>query len=758
MARAGWILAAALLLASMLYAFGRAPPAPPAGEAPAEDEGAPHASAAALAGTRVPASAPDRPEAPAEAPGPRAPSEVFGSYPDGASVVGRVIRREGGAPIGGARVELLRPDALARYLDVPSEGRADHLVATSAGDGSFVFRDAIPGRAYAVRASLPGLAQVTVEPVDLFPGERTRVDDLLLHEGVRVVGRALDHLGAPVDRAAVALAWAVRNALSSALADPASLPAVEAEAVSGEDGRFVLDGVGAGMKTLLVRAPNGAEGGRFRLAVAGGEVCDVGDVGLAGPAGLAGVVAWADGRPVPGARVFAAPRGTPLLRSVHTGEDGAFRLAWLEPGPQVLGVLVPGLPIRLVPGVAPDDASVRIELPLPGRVRGRVVRASDGAPIERFELEARLDAFEHPMVGLVMAPIYEALGGTSFHRADGSFDLGPRAPGPYRIRARAAGLAEALLAPVHVESGATTEVRIELGPGVRATGSVRRASSGGALVGARVHLFPIGLLPDPADGSVLAEVAASRLPDATTDEAGTFALPARTPGRYDLVASHEEAMPGALRGVSLEGRETTGLDLRLAGVSAIEVHARKPGGVPAADEVVWVLFADGHRAEEVTDEHGRCVFRPVPAGGCLVRIASREQGAALVEAYYSTAGRGTELYDALRERGGEHLAPEGGVVRVQLDAPRRVPVTLRLRRAGAPLATAQAVPIREATGALWGYAVVREGEASLELEPGPYVALLAPDPPGTEATEVAFEVPDAAHPEIVIEVDPRGER
>lgn len=707
------------------------------------------AGASRRVGASEEASSADGPEPPDIA------SEVRGSRPGGARLEGRVVLGPERVPAPGVRVLLLRPAPIAHWLGVPTQGRADLLEARSAQDGSFAFSEVIPGRGYRVRAH-GATAASTSTGFDLFTGETRTLGDIVLGPGHVLTGRIVDHEGAAVAGADVLVTWHIDSELQIVLTDLEGVPETESRTQTGADGRFRFEGLEAGDKTLLARAPKGAEGGLASLEVGGDAPTDVGDIPLPGPGLLAGHVLWSDGSPIAGARAFAAPRFKPLVRSVTTGPDGAFRFEWLEPGENlVLGVLVTGMPVHIEQEVEIGREDLRIEFALPGSIRGRAVGAAGGRPIARLDVDARLTRFEHPMLGFVMATVYSALGTSPFESADGTFLLAPLAPGTYSVRVHAPGHAAGLVSPVVVESGKTTDLRVELGSGATAAGTVERAS-GLPLAGARLFLFPDGRIEDDASTSELAEAAGARMPDGTSDEEGAFLLPMQTPGRYDLVATHEDSQPGVLRDLDLRGEGLTGLRVRLEPAGRIEVSVRAADGGPAPGETVWVLFADGRRVDEETDAQGNCRFAQLPTGRCIVRIPSAAHGVTLVEAFYmGDTEQGRVRFEQLAAAGGEHFVSDGRVLKLSLEAPRRAKVTLRLMQRGRPFVDARGGFVRAADGSTWDWVEAKSGVLTFELEPGRhrlYVWGLS-----DQATLLDLDIPDVSLHEQELDVPPPTE-
>jgi len=677
----------------------------------------------------------------------REASIARGSRPGGARVEGRVLRAQGEVPLPGARVLLDRPDAIAHWLGVPTEGRADVLEAKSGPEGTFSFVDVLPGRGYRVRAVKEGLCAATSALVDLFPGDRRDVGDLALEKGHPLSGRVVDAEGKPVPGAQVLVTWRIRSALQIVLTDLHAVPETEQRLETDSSGRFRFEGLEAGEKTLLARAPSGAEGGRTSVLVSAAAE-DVGDVVLPGRGVLAGKVVWVGGEPLPGARVFAAPRFNPLVRSVTTGPDGSFRFEWLDPGEnQVLGVLVPGMPVHLVENLELGQEDILVEFPLAGRLSGRVV-AAGGAPVARFEVQAQMTSFAHPMLSFVMAAVYKALGPTAFESERGEFALPPLAPGSYVVRVTAAGHAPGVASGVVVESGKTTEVRVELGAGVTASGEVTRASGEG-LEGARLFLFPEGRIAPEADVEVLDDVTDDRMPEGLSGADGTFTLPMQSPGRYDLVATHDDAVPGVLRGVDLRGTGASGLRVRLAPAGRVAGKVLLGDGKPAARESLWILFPEGRTEHLESDAEGRFEAKRLPLGRCVVSVHKRAIGMLLFQARHDDDPDARRAaYDRLAQDLGEQFVEDGRLTEVTLRVPRRTETKIRIRRGGLAAEDCTGAFLRAPEGGYGKWERVKGGEFEMALEPGAYLVWL--NHSEDEWTQRTIDVPDAPTADLEI--------
>lgn len=704
---------------------------------------------AATSATRDPAAA-----APPPGPGPLARGSVAG----GASLVGRVVHDGSGAPAADVAVHLLRPDTIAHYLRAPRQDRNDVLEARTGPDGRFALKDLIPADGYVVRGRLPGHAAVSSAPVDLRGGERVDLGDLRIGPGGRIALRVEDGAQAPLAGVDVAATWQVTNVLGVILADPDTLEEVEARATTAADGRVVIGHLEPGVKTLVVRAPDGASDVVREVTVRAGETTDAGTLALDGRGVLADTVAWDDGRPIAGARVFAGVNQRVALHTVETDANGRFRLEHLQDGPQVVGVLVPGLPVRILMGKAIGTEDLRVVFPQAGSLVGRVVSQATGDPVTTFSVKVARESIEDWQERFIDQLVTQALGGTRFVDPDGRFAFAARGPGTYQVVVSAPGFPDTTVGGVVVPpGGASDAVRIELPQGRGATGTVRAGATGPPLAGARLYVLREGDEDEEpgGDASQVADEMADRVgdmaPACTSDADGRFELPGQAPGTFTLVATHPEARPAFVRGIDLE-RTPGPFALVLQPAGRLTVEVRLDDGRPAAGQSVLVL-ARGEtspRGAEV-DAQGRARIERVPTGRLLV-LPALPSRLRLVVARQATEdpAEAERLYEELHALAGrELLLSAGDDLTVHVRMPRLTQVEGVLRRAGTPVSTDTGVYIADGRSfGLWCPAA-EGGRYTALLEPGPYQAWLIDDDRSWSTSPL--EVPDAPQARIDIE-------
>jgi hypothetical protein len=596
--------------------------------------------------------------------------EIRGTRSGGGILRGRVVRAAGGVPVEGAQVLLRHPDPILTYLRASPKGRFDLLEARTGKDGRFAFLDIVPARGYAVRVKAGAAASVSVEKIDLRGRESRDLGDLVVGPEGKVEGRVVDGEDKPVAGAKAAISWRVTNPLGIVLADPATLPETEASTTTAADGTFSLSALEPGDKTLVVKSDRAGSEVDQDLSVVAGKTTET-TVRLAGDEALAGRVEWADGKPLAGARVFAGQDMTPAVRTVDTGPDGTFRLAPLAQGTYRLGVLVPGLPVNLSDGHQTGRDDLVVVFPVPGSLRGQVVRKSDGQPVPRFGIVLEPVNSERGMELFIRRLVDTTLGPQGFEDPKGVFEL-PRAPaGSYVVVVTADGFPSTRSAPVAVASGTAAEVKIELPDGNRAAGIVRLAS-GDPLAEALVFVLPADASEDESLGDVVEEVE-SREPDTTTGPDGTFTTSPQAPGSYDVVAVHAKAVPMRLRGVDLKARSVEGLVITLKAAGTVAVTLVDERGQPAPHESLDLVFADGTVFEGRTDLKGEYRRDSVPVGGCVVRWRGL-YGYSKVRAVVAAQGEDAKraAYDVLKADHGEQFVVGAETNAVTVRLPRRV--------------------------------------------------------------------------------------
>ena len=432
-------------------------------------------------------------------------------------------------------------------------------------DGTFRAAPATPGR---IRALVrhPQYVEAMSELVTLMPASEVQVS-VVMHEGGVVEGQVVDEHDRPVAGASIT-ALATRGTL-------------ERQTRSDRDGTFAFASLPSSV-TLLAERPSG--GGSARLEV---EVPEGGkkSVRLVLPEPREPLpVRVVDGRGVgvPTAQISALalePEAT-LRATVFTDRRGEASLPGARGLALRLEIRAPGHAARLFESSS-DASELRVELRASEGLEGEI-RSSRRDPLAQAEITVYApDGARHVQSG-----------------PDGSFSVGDLAPGPVRVRVRAAGFAPASLEARVAETGGRRPPalgRVELEPEGAVEGVVVDAR-GNPVPGARV-----------AKDSVPVYLAVGATPPglALADARGRFRLGELSGGAAALEAYAPDVGRARQEGVRITPGQTT-RDVRLVLQPGDERSAEPSarGGVAvtlgeasAEREVVVVSVAPGSEAE-----------------------------------------------------------------------------------------------------------------------------------------------------------------
>ncbi len=272
---------------------------------------------------------------------------------------GRVFSLRDGSPLSGVLVEVTDTFPAARGLEDlvgnlfrrglwRKEARplAPRPLGTGKTGPSGRFRiEGLPAGRFWVTLGPGFFYPFRIPGVTLGPGEKRGGVKIAALKGGMVRGKVVDWKGEPVPGAVLDL----RPGLNSFLSHFFGTGYLWRSAVSGEDGRFVLQGVPPGREYVLTAfGPGMPIQVRTDLEVAEGRVLVV-DFQGEKPAFVAGVVRDTGGKPLPGARVavafldlhevFFSPEACPPVRA---GEGGTFRIGNLPPGPLAVAARLEG--------------------------------------------------------------------------------------------------------------------------------------------------------------------------------------------------------------------------------------------------------------------------------------------------------------------------------------------------------------------------------------------------------------------------------
>jgi protocatechuate 3,4-dioxygenase beta subunit len=396
-----------------------------------------------------------------------------------------------------------------------------------------------------------------------------------------------------------------------------TVPAGGGVVTAGDDGRFRITGVEPGIVVLSARAPARASVEPVEIPVAIAEqVADVELVVAAAHDVRGSVVDARTEEGIADARVQLrgdGPEGT----SVLTDAEGNFEIVGVLPGRYTLvavasgyALAVPGTPLEIADADV-DDVQMSLD---PGlKIRGRV----EPAQLAHVRLDVKPDQMQ-----LGRALFFAASPDGVETDPDGSFELGPVAPGEVTVVAVNAD-GDAGETAVTIGDTGADEVVVRLQPRARVAGHVR-GTDGTPLAQASVTLRPesapgtdVRLTIDGRDMGTLSAV---------TTEDGSFEIVGVGEGTHEIsiadrygdevrIVSGPVERRGPVATLRMTGADRRDLDLQVdAPTGVIDGTVLTDEGEPAPD--VWVTLMrrpDPEPAPDADEGGSRHVSRMVIA-------------------------------------------------------------------------------------------------------------------------------------------------
>jgi len=392
----------------------------------------------------------------------------------------------------------------------------------------------------------------------------------------------------------------------------------EAATSSGPDGAFVFENARPGEYLLLVATDDLLPyvHSPAVMVVPGGDT-QAGRIELRPGNRVSVTVLDLDGQPLEGASVrWRASSEGALAQladlwadAVDSDAQGTVELARMPAGLLVVQARhASGAVAEEVvefPAVGVQQTSVTLQLGAGAALAGRVLRASDDAPVEG----ARVALIDTEAAG---AGFFGRAAEEVVTTADGSFRFERQSPGRYLVRATFENLAPSLHGPVELGEGNAEPVLIRLEAG--ATLEVLARDELG---------LPL------AEATVALSSSSTRVNEvATTDAGGTVSFEGLAAGDYqvallgadfDPAAAQAGDLDIAMQFVTLVAGETRQLEIGGGGAAAdVEGVITRRGEAVAGAMVVAVLPSGAKTSR--TDETGRYDLKRVPVGSHVLMI------------------------------------------------------------------------------------------------------------------------------------------
>jgi len=522
------------------------------------------------------------------------------------SVEGRVVDRESGDGIAGARV-FARAQVQRRTGGMAS-GMVRSMASAESDDvGRFVLDELEPIR-HEVTVGATGYAGRTLDlevSEDETPGPVT----VVLERGLTIAGVVLDTAGAPVAGVAV-------SATPAELSGSSRMPGLGR---TGPDGNFELTGVQPGSYEV---AASGGNGERASEVVEAGAR-DV-ELRFEASGGIRGRVVAKDG-PVPaGIKVRVWASGAQVLKDA--APDGRFEVPSLPPAQYRVWADANGYASASTTAtvVGGETAEVELELVAGGTVKG-TIRGLSPTQLERC---------------------YVGAGGAGGNpKSDGSFTLDGVALGRGEVVAQVISEGRWRSAPYELSSlEVPAEVEIDFPSGLELSGVVRRAGRG--VSGMQVQAGSAGQPGNAASG---------------TDAAGRFAIRGLDPGEIDVSVADDQGRTLLTRRLHADRDTRVELDLPSGELTGRVVAASNREPVMGADLRITSTAQPPLERFLHSDDAGAFRASELPDG--VFRVAGEAPGYGAAEASVEISmGRGREVVLELPEKAGITLVlrePDG---------------------------------------------------------------------------------------------------
>ena len=499
-------------------------------------------------------------------------------------IAGRVIG-PGDMSVSGASVTL----SVDRSVVEPwsQEGAAEQT-STSDENGRFAMKPLQDAERYVLRVDHSDFASRLLSGIMVLEAG-TRELEIRLERGGALVGRVIDEEGQALDDVDIVV-YELTPHGKSPERDLFNVT------LSSPEGEYRFDHLYPGLKRVTASKAGYATETQDVANVVTGSETELADFVLGRGAGIVGrTIDVLDGSPLEGVRIIARPVGQDNRRIVvgnyppiESDADGQFRYEGLAPGAYRLSFHLSGYgKVESFHSADTGDEEVVAELkPLPS-VRGFVVEATTGKPVEAFTLV--LSVNEH-------LPLESGRSSQIFSGQQGTFEyVDPYLRGDFYIFALAEGYPPSRSDPINLEDGEDADdIVIQMQPSIRIRGRVSD-SSGSGIADARVRLSP-RLLDDSTETAdlfmrVISQSVRNEEKSTLSDAAGFYEFDNLADGRYAVLAEHPDFAPSGTEETVVipENGEVVLPDVTLSDGAVLKGVVVSGKGEPMADARVQIF-------------------------------------------------------------------------------------------------------------------------------------------------------------------------
>jgi uncharacterized GH25 family protein len=504
-----------------------------------------------------------------------------------ARIEGRVTDKETGQPIADFQVAFGWRDGRGGPFGRPTPFHNE--------DGSFLL-DNLSAGPLRLQVAAEGYAPGSLSDLTTEEGRTLRGVQVQLERGGKVRGRVTAG-GNAIEGAHV------RFGQSIAMGGPGLT-----DAVTDDKGEYVIDGIGAGERTIDF-SKEGFLPKHKSVAVERGKEVRL-DIELDRGRELRGRVTDKTGRAVAGVRVNAMSTvGSGGFRPATTDADGNFTLDGLADGRYTINAMKDGyVSARQNDVMIPAQAPLALTLDSGGTITGRVRGLSD--------------------VELAAADVIASAANTNSRarvNPDGTFTVRGLPDGRVTVFAMTRATVTRQSAPkvIEVVNGSGPSVDLDFGEGISITGRVTRSG-----------------LPVPNSMVMFMSPNLRRSGQISSD--GRYQVDGLTAGNYDIqIISRGGALYSAKYAVS--GDAT--YDIQIQGTSVRGRVVDAATGAPITDVNVWSQSSKDRPVsyQAMTDSDGRFIFDAVTDGSLEIRASTRQPYAPGTQTINVTAGSAPEV-------------------------------------------------------------------------------------------------------------------